>query len=449
MIRQPRRWTGLLPLMMAFALALTFQGCGGGGGTSSYSSPSTTSTGAVVDPATVKSWIDSGKVNGTGYDRVVILDVSSQADYNTGHIPDAQWLNPGNLYENRDEGVLTDINMVLDGPTMDALVQKYGIDGNTTIVFTSADDTVNQKTGAENYFPWLSVGRAYWTFRYWGFPKDRLKVLNGLDAAYDNTYGLTANGTPPITPSTWSVKDNPSFRGDLRSSLMDMINFADGKDYNTVVLDTRGEDGDGYDKTSSYSGDKHSTPGAWDPAHTSVAFEGHINGAKALNTYFFYKVVKGTPKSYMALHSASAMAKMLAENGVNSTQKIIVHCRTGVIAAGAFVAIDAVLGWNVANYDGSWTQWGMLASTANCGPLDPSSPWRTDTPQRTQNLTFNEVAVGNCTGIEDATDGGTYPVDSFDTDLNRINEQDSAYFSSGSSSGSSSSGGGASLGCGS
>ncbi len=435
----PKRRTGLLLLIaLASVLALTFQGCGGGGGTSSYSTPSTTSTGVVVDAATVKSWVDSGKVNGTGYDRVVILDLGSSADYAAGHIPGAQWVNSSSLYENRNEGVLTDINMVLDGPTMDALIKKYGIDQNTTIVFTSSDST------ASNVIPYWTVGRAYWTFRYWGFPKDRLKILNGLDAAYADQYGLTTASAPAVTPSTYSVRDNPSFRGDLRASLMDMINFADGKDYNTVVIDARGQDGDGYDTKSSYSGDKDQTPGVWQPK-TWVAFEGHINGSIAVNTNFFYKTVTGKTQTYRVFLSPSDMAAMLAQHGVNSTQTIIVHCRTGVIAAGAFVAIDGVLGWNVENYDGSWSQWGMLASTANCGPLDPSSPWRTDTPQRTANLTFNEVAVGNCTGIEDATNGGTYSVNSFDTDLNQINEQDSAYFSSGG--GSSGSAGGGNIGC--
>ncbi len=444
MIRQPGRKTGLLLfLALVSALALTFQGCGGGGGTSSYNPPSSASTGVVVDAATVKSWVDGGQVNGTGYNKVVILDLGTSADYSAGHIPGAQWVDSNSLYENRNEGVLTDVNMVLDGPTMDALVQKYGIDQNTTIVFTSSDPT------AKSVSPYWTVGRAYWTFRYWGFSKDRLKILNGLDAAYADQYGLTTAASPAITASTYSVKDNASFRGDLRASLAGMINFADGKDTNTAVIDARGQDGDGYDVKSSYSGDADQTPGVWPSgpgkaAKTYVAFEGHIKGAIAVNSNFFYKTVTGTSQTYKVFLSASDMASMLAANGINSSETIIVHCRTGVIAAGAFVAIDSVLGWNVENYDGSWSQWGMLASTANCGPLDPNSPWRTDTAQRTANLTFNPPGT-SCANIEDGTDNGTYPVNSFDTDLNRINEQDSAYFSGGS--GGSGSGGGGNIGC--
>ncbi len=439
MTRKLERKTGvLLCLALAFAFALTFQGCGGGGGTTSYDPPSTAASGVVVDAATVKSWVDGGEVNAAGYNRVVILDLGTAADYSAGHIPGAHWVDPSSLYENRNEGVLTDVNMVLDGPTMDALVQKYGIDQNTTIVFTSSDST------AKSVSPYWTVGRAYWTFRYWGFSKDRLKILNGLDAAYADQYGLSTAAAPSITPSTYSVKDNASFRGDLRASLADMINFADGKDSNTAVIDTRGQDGDGYDTTSSYSGDAKQTPGVWAKG-TWVAFEGHIKGAIAVNSNMFYKTVTGASQTYKVFLSPSDMAAMLAKNGINSSETVIVHCRTGVIASGGFVAIDAVLGWNVENYDGSWSQWGMLASTADCGPLDPNSPWRTDTPQRTSNLTFNSALAPNCSGIEDATNGGAYTVNSFDTDLNKINEQDSAYFSGGS--GSSSGGGGGNIGC--
>lgn len=443
MLRREGRKTGL-HLFLVLALALVFQGCGGGGGTSGYDTPSTSSTGVVVSAATVKNWVDSGKVNSTGYDKVVILDFGSQASYAAGHIPGAQWVDRSGLYENRYGGVLEDVNMVLDGPTMDALIKKYGIDGNTTVVFTSADSTATSI--AQYYF----VGRAYWTFRYWGFPKERLKVLNGLDAAYADTYGLTDAASPTVTPSTYSVKQNPSFRGDLRASLGDMINIADGLDPNTVVIDTRGEDGDGYNTTASYNGDPKKTTGVW-KSGTYVVFEGHVKGAIAVNANFFYKTVTGTSQTYKVLLSASDMAAMLADNGVNSTETLVVHCRTGVIASGAFLAVDGVLGWNVENYDGSWSQWGMLSGSAdNCGPLAANSPWRTDINGRTQNLTYNYPTGGlsDCSAIEDPTNGGIYPLNSFDTDLNQINEQDSAYFSSGSGSSSGGgSGGGGNIGC--
>ncbi|MEJ2697565.1 MAG: selenite/tellurite reduction operon rhodanese-like protein ExtH [Candidatus Sulfobium sp.] len=438
MLKQPKRRTSL-HLFLVLALALVFPGCGGGGGSTSYDTPSTTSTGVVVNATTVKDWVDSGKVNGTGYDKVVILDIdTSSASYATGHIPGAQFVSWGSLIENRNGGVLTDINMVLDGPTMDALVQQYGIDKNTTIVFTSARSTAGSISAY--YF----VGRAYWTFRYWGFPKDRLKVLNGLDAAYADAYGLTGDASP-VAPSTYSVRQNPSFRGDLRASLGEMIDIADGKVPNAIVIDTRGEDGDAYGTTtSSYNGDPLKTTGVYESG-TYVVFEGHVKGGIAINSNYFFKTVTGTSQTYKVLLPASDMAALMAANGIDSTETSVVHCRTGVIASGAFMAIDGVLGWPVANWDGSWSQWGMLSgSAANCGSLAANSPWRTDINGRTQDLTYNYPTGGlsDCSEIEDPTNGGVYPINSFDTNLNRINEEDSTYFSSSSGGGGTSGGGG-------
>lgn len=441
LIRKPKLKTSV-HLFLVLALAFMFQGCGGGGG-SDYDTPSTTATGVVVDAATVKGWVDNGNVNGTGYDKVVILDIgTSSAGYAAGHIPGAQYVSWSSLIENRDGGVLTDVNMVISGPPMDSLIQQYGIDKNTTIVFTSAMSTA---TSISAYY---FVGRAYWTFRYWGFPKDRLKVLNGLNAAFADQYSLTDAASPAITPSTYSVQQNPSFRGDLRASLGDMIDIADGNVPNATVIDTRGEDGDDFGTTtSSYSGDPMKTKGVWD-SNTYVVFEGHVNGGIALNAKYFYETVTGTTETYQVFLSSSDMAALLAAYGVDSTQKAVVHCRTGVIASGVFVAIDSVLGWSVANWDGSWSQWGMLSgSAANCGPLAANSPWRTDINGRTENLTYNHPADGlpDCSGIEDPTDGG--PVNSFDTDINKINEEDNAYFSGGSNSNGGGGAGGGRIGC--
>lgn len=74
---------------MLFSLAglllttvLTLWGCGGGGGTSSYTDPNasitTTKTAtALIEPATLKQWMDEGKVNNpdpASRDRVVYCD---------------------------------------------------------------------------------------------------------------------------------------------------------------------------------------------------------------------------------------------------------------------------------------------------------------------------------------------------------------------------------------
>ncbi|WP_243688963.1 hypothetical protein [Geotalea toluenoxydans] len=146
----------LVSLLGVFAIAaLTIWGCG----TSGYENPSTdavttkTAT-ALIQASDLKQWSEAGLVNKTGgYDRVVVLDVTSNpaatsADnmtntyYTVGHIPGAQLIagaNAANSFqETRPEGPLDATgSMVFGGAAMDSLIQNYGIDGNTTIVLTT------------------------------------------------------------------------------------------------------------------------------------------------------------------------------------------------------------------------------------------------------------------------------------------------------------------------
>jgi len=84
---------------------LTLWGYGGGG----FDTPTTTSAPALLSAQTLKTWVDQGKVNGEGYDRVVILDVTTKASYDNasiGHIPGAQLLDTGSdLFQTRIEGI--------------------------------------------------------------------------------------------------------------------------------------------------------------------------------------------------------------------------------------------------------------------------------------------------------------------------------------------------------
>jgi hypothetical protein len=61
-----------------------------------------------------------------------------------------------------------------------------------------------------------------------------------------------------------------------------------------------------------------------------------------------------------------------------------------VIASSAFFVLDAILDWPVADYDGSWSQWGQLSgSAANGGTLRSDSIWRTDTAARSGLVVYN------------------------------------------------------------
>jgi 3-mercaptopyruvate sulfurtransferase SseA len=296
----------------------------------------------------------------------------------------------------------------------------------------------------------MSVGRLYFNFRYWGFPKERLKVLNGLNGAYKADYGLTTT-VPAITVSTYSVKNNPLFRDDLRVSLQEMIQYADTQPSSIVVIDGRGADGPG-GTTYSYDGDPKATTGVFSSstytATDYVAFEGHIKGAQAMLWTNLYEgidsagtVTTGTA-AYYRFKSEADMVPIWTAAGLDSTKIAYVHCRTGMISSAMYVALDAFLGWPVSNYDGSWSQWGQLAGKENGGFLENNSPWRTDTAARTQSLYLNRDSG---VIIENPADGGA--VNSYDTSTNKIEEADKAYFGAGGGSGSGGGGGKTPVGC--
>jgi 3-mercaptopyruvate sulfurtransferase SseA len=450
-MRNKRVWL-LLGFILA-ALPLSFHGCG-----TEYDEPSTTKTDtALISPATLKAWMDAGLVNGTGYDRVVILDVNSSTTYNAGHINGARWLDSSRISQNRVEGPTVTYTEVATGARMDELITELGITQNTTIVFTGSSYT--------------NPCRAYFTFRYWGFPKNRLKVLDGLHnnvvgyptwrISYPSDWGTVT--APPAAATTYRVTDNGTLRNDLRVSLSEMIDYAEGRVPNALAIDVRG-----ITAPVSYNGTPGGTGGSFPSPSTAdyKVFEGHINGAKLI-TYsdLYYASATGllfkdtdTVKNYFTDASV----------GLDSTKTAYIYCRVGYMGAVAFFALDGILGWPVAFYDGSWSQWGLLSGNAAMGGmLDPSSPWTTDISARSEVIVYNdpaarpiEVLAYNGTTCTGTNTGGTIvynPVDcnlnpdlyaapdSFATSGNQIEEDDRAYMKSGS--GGSGGGGGGSGGC--
>ncbi len=372
-----------------------FVSCGG-----NYEKPSTTQTESALIPAeTLRAWMAAGKVNGAGYDRVVILDVSTSANYAAGHIPGALFLDPNDLSQSRTEGVGISGTEVLEGSKMDALIQKYGIDGGTTVVFSGSS--------SPSGFPWsmMNPSRAYFVFRYWGFPKSRLKLLDGLNASW--TSGLTTDPSPSVAQSTYSVKNNRALRSDLRVSLSEMIDYADGKIPGVLPIDVRSAATGG-----SYAGVRGSTTGLYSTVSGTASvtdvmvFEGRIRGAQAL---LYSSLYNG---SYMFNPTDQLIASFTAI-GLDSTKTAYVYCRVGNLAAIGFFVLDGILGWPTAVYDGSWSQWGQLSGNASMkGQLSAASPWRTDIAGRSDLIVYNYESISavtfSGTGTNDLVTGGLY-----------------------------------------
>ncbi|WP_136515278.1 selenite/tellurite reduction operon rhodanese-like protein ExtH [Geomonas edaphica] len=433
--------------------ALSMWGCGH----TSYDTPAekvvTTKTPtALITAADLDGWIKAGLVNKQGgYDRVVILDVSnnetdtSNKYYTVGHIPGAQLISAGSaafMDNTRAEGPFNVTgSMVCTGATIDALIQGAGIDENTTIVITNnATNTVN-------------VARAYTTLRYWGFPKNRLKVLQGGNAEWVTAgYALTKS-VPTITRSSFGVAQNGTTKvnTDMRVSLPEMIAYVQGivagNADNVTLIDTvRGSS----NPTATIS----STTDLLVSGNAFTPFDGAIKGSfsygapamvSPANTLYFKDAE--TIKADLANALGTNGVAKLDAAGRDATKTFISFCRAGNYASVGFFALDGIAYYNDPNvtvkwYDGSYGQWNLCASsdhtavdttgaTVNAGgKLAVGSIW--DTTSLMDNLTWN---VGRTTVVNNVTvqrqivnyASRVYTVEPSFADGNQIEAADLAY----------------------
>ena len=336
------------PLAAALALALAGWSCGGSAGTTGYSNPITTTStdSALVDAATLAKWTDEGKVNaplGTA-DRVVVVSVTTPANFlstTRKHIPDAVLLDSGTeLSMTREEGLGPATVMMLGGPQMDALVQKLGIDGSTTVVFTCPKGS----TDSEHLQPAV----AYWTFRYWGFPRERVKMLNGGDDAWDVAGRPLTDAALVPTPSTFSVTSNKVLKDTLRSSVGEILTLVDSINRDRSLLSTwQMLDVRGF-TVSPYIANAYRGNGPFQFATDRV------NGEATRNRLY--------PDQATALSRLAALPVMDGTTPVylSPTKKLISMCGTSFNCAPIFVIFDGILKvaeGNAAMYDGSSTQW--------------------------------------------------------------------------------------------
>ena len=428
--------------------ALTMWGCGSTG-TSSYSdpSPTTTKSATIITAATLKQWIDEGKLNAPfgSKDRVVVVSQSTFVEWTSkGHIPGAVRLDATETSKDRIEGLALAATMMPDGPMMDGLVQKLGIDANTTIVFSLPKNSniYNQSV-------------PFWNFRYWGFSRDRLKILNGGDDAWD-VAGLTlaTDTVEKYAASTFCVSNNVALKDMVRYSIGEMIQkvdaiIADPALKNTwQLIDVRG------------------------PAITPYL----TNALRLQNATMYLTRLNGDATKNFVYPDKQTfetrLGTLLIKDGVtdvyaSASKKTVVMCGSSISASPSFVLFDAVLNvpeGNIAMYDGSSSQWNNY-NTARLTLAFPSAA--TDVPAlaRRNAWTFNSyTSLANPNALTKNRAQGAFTMTGAvsiwsvsspvlgptDTGMNQIETADKAYIvpvTSGTGGGGSTGGGSTPGGC--
>ena len=422
------------------AVALGAWACGGSAGTTGYTDPfTTTKTGsAIIDAATLGQWTDEGKVNaplGTA-GRVVVVSVSTVANFTSTtkkHIPDAFNLDyPNELTMTREEGLGPATVMVLSGPRMDALVQRLGIDAATTVVLTIPRGSSDSDTYQ------LSV--AYFTFRYWGFSRDRVKILNGGDDAWDAAGRPLTDAILVPTASTYSVTANKVLKDTLRYSVGEMLTFVDSVNRDRSLLNTwQMLDVRGF-ATTPYVANAYRGNGGYQ------FITDRVNGEATRNRLY---PDAATLTSRMA---ASPVLDGAAQAFVSPSRKMLVMCGSSTSASPTFVLFDAVLGvpeGDIAMYDGSSSQWnqysvakiqaaGASGTQAATWAFDATTPG-TSTPRAVGTL---PAAVPG----ENPFVPGSFVYSPAQSEANQIESADKAYMAKTSGGGGGGGGGGGSTG---
>lgn len=268
----------------------------------------------------------------------------------------------------REEGLGPAGTMMLAGPQMDALVKRLGIDDHTTIVLTVPKAT----TDGDMY----QMSVAFWTFRYWGFARSRVKILNGGDDAWEVAGQALTDAVVSVPPSTYTLTSNKTVKAALRYSVGEMLSLVDSMNLNPAqragvqMLDVRGL------ATSPYVANAFRGSGGYQFVLDRV------NGEAGRNRVYPDK------QTLMARLASLPVLDGATNAFMSPTKKTVVMCGSSTSASPSFVLFDAVLEvpeGDIAMYDGSSSQWnnysfakiraaGATEAQANAWAFDAVTP---------------------------------------------------------------------------
>jgi thiosulfate/3-mercaptopyruvate sulfurtransferase len=229
----------------------------------------------------------------------VIIDVRSAADYALGHIKNAVNLTPGSFDKGGAGLDSTDLKTPAD---IALFLGANGVSNPSRIVVYGKAVDAN-------------AGRVFWLLEYLG-----AKDVHVLDGGYDKwlSDGRATVTTPTaVAAVTFSaVPDNAK----LATKAEVLARYADTANY--AVVDSR--------NASDYA-TKHIT-----------------NAINILIGDFLNP--DGTVKSYADLKT------LLDGKGITAVKKVMTHCYVGYRSGQEYFMLR-LMGFDVSNYDGSWTEW--------------------------------------------------------------------------------------------
>ena len=247
--------------------------------------------------------------------KVRIVEVSVDPGvYERGHVPGAagfKW------HSELCDPVARD---VVSRENFEKLCARAGIAADTTVVFYG--DNSN----------WFACW-GYWIFSLYGHKE--LKIMDGGRQKWEAEKRPWDTTAPAFAPAEYkAASTDPA----LRARLVDVLEVV-GKKRTDRLVDVRSPE--------EFSGKIIAPPGSAELAIRA----GHIPGAKNVP---WKKAVRedGT------FRPIEELKKLFAEAGVDGTGPIITYCRIGERSSHTWFVLKCLLGYQVRNYDGSWTEYG-------------------------------------------------------------------------------------------
>ena len=252
--------------------------------------------------------------------KVRIIEVSTEPGlYEKGHIKNALKLN---WYTDLVDTVTRDL---VSTKNFNKLLQTAGIDSDSTVVFY----------GDKNN--WFAAWGA-WVFNRYGVQDVRL--LDGGRVKWEKDGRPLTTAVPSFKQGNFAVKKiDRTIRATLIADVLPAAKAAVKGKSDVKLIDIRSAD--------EYNGKVFAAPGFQELAIRA----GHIPGA--INVPWGQNVnADGTFKS------VADLKKLYAEKGIDGANNIITYCRIGERSSLTWFVLSEILGYNVKNYDGSWTEYG-------------------------------------------------------------------------------------------
>lgn len=270
--------------------------------------------GGVISPfeRTLPWLVETDWLSGQlGREDLKILDVRSQPEYNSSHIPGAIYVSVESF-----RGVVRGVpSMLLPSEMLALHLSQMGIHPQDRVIIVPGDKIQDATL----------VGMAFQRLGHQNYA-----VLNGGFDKWASENRPVDAALPPIVESRYPVGNGVD---DFTVDYLKVHDFV--KNGGAVILDVRPAD---------YYAAKKS----------DEARAGHIPGA--INRPFSEDVLK-TDK-YSRLKSREELATAYAALIPSRDSTVIVHCRTGHQASQTYFVLKHLLGYpNVLWYDAGWTEW--------------------------------------------------------------------------------------------